>query len=190
MHVHVCFFFMIKVRCFGERVGNTLRTWWTYWEPNGNLMGTYGNTLWTREKWKKILPPTNLKGKKTRHFDCMLGASHWLHEISLPKRVHQHFWPGLIYPLQRTPYLLISWGGSPKFVLFFFGKEALSRAHHNFFWNSQKLWCFPLVNFGWSIWHKSVILLGTFWGTRWELDGNWMGTKVWTHWKQKKTKNK
>jgi hypothetical protein len=66
------------------------------------------------------------------------------------------------------------------------------------------MWCFPLVpptqlppfcnlytwkfNFGWSIWDKSVILLGTIWGTRWELDGNWMGTKVWTHWQQKKTK--
>jgi hypothetical protein len=25
--------------------------------------------------------------------------------------------------LQRTPYLLISWGGSPKFVLFFLGRR-------------------------------------------------------------------
>jgi hypothetical protein len=55
-------------------------------ELNGNLKGTYGNTLETREKWKKILPPTSLKGKKTRHLDCMLGPSHGLHEISLPKR--------------------------------------------------------------------------------------------------------
>jgi hypothetical protein len=33
----------------------------------------------------------------------MLGPSHWLHEICLPKRVFHHFRPGL-YPLQRTPY--------------------------------------------------------------------------------------
>jgi hypothetical protein len=27
-------------------------------------------------------------------------------------------------------------------------------------------------NFGLSIWDKSVALLGTYWGTHWELDGN------------------
>ncbi len=27
-------------------------------------------------------------------------------------------------------------------------------------------------NFGLSIWDKSVVLLGTYWGTHWELDGN------------------
>jgi hypothetical protein len=26
----------------------------------------------------------------------VLGPSHWLHEISLPKRVCHHFWPGLL----------------------------------------------------------------------------------------------
>jgi hypothetical protein len=31
----------------------------------------------------------------------MLGPSHWLHEISLPKRVPHHFWPGLI-PLAKN----------------------------------------------------------------------------------------
>jgi hypothetical protein len=25
--------------------------------------------------------------------------SHWLHEISISKTVHHHFWPGLIPPL-------------------------------------------------------------------------------------------
>jgi len=29
----------------------------------------------------------------------MLGPFHWLHEISLHKRVCQDFWPGLIIPL-------------------------------------------------------------------------------------------
>jgi hypothetical protein len=34
-------------------------------------------------------------GKKARNLECLLGPSHWLHEISLPKRVGHHFWPGL-----------------------------------------------------------------------------------------------
>jgi len=39
--------------------------------------------------------------KKTRHLECMLGPSHWWHEISLPKRVLHHFWHGLI-PLAKN----------------------------------------------------------------------------------------
>jgi hypothetical protein len=34
--------------------------------------------------------PQNIKGKKARHLECMLGPSHWLHEISLPKRLGHH----------------------------------------------------------------------------------------------------
>jgi hypothetical protein len=59
--------------------------------------------LGTREKSEKksfhpLATPTpqNLKGKKARHLDSMLGPSHSLHEISLRKRVHHHFGPGLI----------------------------------------------------------------------------------------------
>ncbi len=46
---------------------------------------------------KKNPSPLKLKKgqKKARHLECMLGPSHWLHEISLPKRVGQHFGPGL-----------------------------------------------------------------------------------------------
>jgi hypothetical protein len=47
-------------------------------------------------------PPTsNLKGKKASHLEWMLGPSSWLHEISLLKRVHHHFWPWLI-PLAKN----------------------------------------------------------------------------------------
>jgi hypothetical protein len=51
-------------------------------------------------------PPTHtqknyLKGKKARHLECMLGHSIWMHAISLPKRVHHPFWPGLI-PLAKN----------------------------------------------------------------------------------------
>jgi hypothetical protein len=28
---------------------------------------------------KKILSPSNLKGRKPRHLECMLGPSHWLY---------------------------------------------------------------------------------------------------------------
>jgi hypothetical protein len=45
--------------------------------------------------------PQNLKGKKARHLECMLRPSHWMHEISLPKRVHHHFQLGLI-PLAKN----------------------------------------------------------------------------------------
>jgi len=50
-----------------------------------------------------LLPPPkkNLKGKKARHLEGMLEPSHWLHEISLPKRVCHHFRPGLI-PLAKN----------------------------------------------------------------------------------------
>jgi hypothetical protein len=54
----------------------------THWEPVNFL--------------KKILFPQTLKEKNARHLECMLGPSHWLHEISLPKRVCHHFWPGLL----------------------------------------------------------------------------------------------
>jgi len=49
------------------------------------------NTLgsWENEKNLSPLsprtPPQNIKGKKARHLECMLGPSHWLHEILFPK---------------------------------------------------------------------------------------------------------
>jgi hypothetical protein len=70
----------------------------THWELERNIVRTH----WEAGKnEKKILPPLhppNIKGKKAGHLECMLGPSHWLHEISLPKRLWHHF-------LQRTPHL-------------------------------------------------------------------------------------
>jgi hypothetical protein len=40
------------------------------------------------DKKSSVTPPspqTNLKGKKARHLECMLGSSHWPNEILLPK---------------------------------------------------------------------------------------------------------
>jgi hypothetical protein len=51
--------------------------WGTHWEPKKN------------EKKSSPGPSSqNLKGIKTRHLECTLGPFHWLHEISIPKRVH------------------------------------------------------------------------------------------------------
>ncbi len=93
----------IKVRCYeehvgehwelGEQIGNLMGT---HWELKGNIIGTH----WDQDFFTNPSPP-NLKGKKARHFECMLGPSHWLHEISLPKRVCHRFWHGLI-PLAKN----------------------------------------------------------------------------------------
>jgi hypothetical protein len=57
---------------------------------------------------KKNSFPFQLKrAKKTRHLECMLGLSHWLHEISSHKRVGHHFWHGLIPLAKNTPVIEI-----------------------------------------------------------------------------------
>jgi hypothetical protein len=98
----------IKVRRYGENVGEKIGN------ALGNLKEHSVNTLGSREKLKKIFlppppPPQNIKGKKTRHLECMLGPSHWLHEISLSKRLHHHFWHGLM-PLAKNTPLIQCWG--------------------------------------------------------------------------------
>jgi hypothetical protein len=32
--------YRIKVRCYGEHVGEHIEKWGTYWEPDGNPLGT------------------------------------------------------------------------------------------------------------------------------------------------------
>jgi len=64
------------------------------------LKGTWWEQIENQGKMKKY-PPQNLKGKSARHLECMLGPSHWLHEIYLQKRVPHHFWPRLI-PLAKN----------------------------------------------------------------------------------------
>jgi len=54
-------------------------------------------------------PPQNIKRKQTRHLECMLGPYHWLHEISLSKRLYHHFWHGLTPLAKKTP-LIQCWG--------------------------------------------------------------------------------
>jgi len=56
-----------------------------------NPLGTWKEHVGTKWKMKNIppLPPQNLKGKKSRHFEsaCWAFPSHWLHEISISKTV-------------------------------------------------------------------------------------------------------
>jgi hypothetical protein len=94
------------VRCYGKTC------WGTHWELKREHKG---KTLGTREKRKKILPllptPTllNLEGRKARHLETMLGASHWVHEISLPKRVSSSPFLACANTLcKQTPYLFFS----------------------------------------------------------------------------------
>jgi hypothetical protein len=123
-------------------LGNTLGTRRTYWRtdenPTGNLKGTV-ETHWEPGKSEKkksssrTPPPPKLKRKKkkARHVECMHGPSHWLQEISLPKRVGHYFWPELVPPCKEEHptggtyfylfcFILISWGCLTSFFFFFF----------------------------------------------------------------------
>jgi hypothetical protein len=80
----------------------------TNWEIQVNTLGTHWEQGKNEKKKKKkksypTTPTQNLKGRKARHLECLLGPSDCLHEISLPKRVHHHhFWPGLIPTATNT----------------------------------------------------------------------------------------
>ncbi len=99
-----------KVRCYGEHVGEHIRNLMgTHWVLIGNIVETH----WEPEK-KNLLPhpSPNLKGeKKQGNLSACLGLSIWVHEISLPKRVRHHFWPGLI-PLAKNTLLIME--STPK----------------------------------------------------------------------------
>ncbi len=56
-------------------------------------------------------PPQTYKEKKARQLECILGPFHWVHEISLPKRVRLHFWPGLV-PIAKNSLLIME--STPK----------------------------------------------------------------------------
>jgi len=78
----------------GEHIGNLKAT---QCEHIGGKVGD----------WKRPPPPKHKK-KKARHLECMLGPSRRLHEISLPKRLGHHFWPGLT-PLAKNTLPIQCW---------------------------------------------------------------------------------
>jgi hypothetical protein len=85
---------------FGEHIGNL-----------ENLMGTHWEHVENKGKMKKILLPPpphtqNLKEKNNKALWLHAEPSHWLHEISISKTVHHHFWPGLIYPRYKQGVLI------------------------------------------------------------------------------------
>jgi len=86
----------------GEKVAKLGNILGTHWELEGNIVQTH----WEARKNEKKSPlhPQNIKGKKARHLECMLGPSHWLHEFFFPKDLVTIFGLGS-HPLQRTPYL-------------------------------------------------------------------------------------
>jgi hypothetical protein len=65
----------------------------THRKIEGNIEGT----SWEQRKNGKTPPCTqNLKEKKSRHLECMLQPTHWLHVIFGSKTVGHHFWHGLM----------------------------------------------------------------------------------------------
>ncbi len=93
--------------------GNTLGTWGTCW---GNILRTWG-TCWgthqapgKNEKKSSFPPPPhqNLKRKTNKQgtLSACFGPCHWLHKISLPRRVGHYFWPRLIPPFAKNTELI------------------------------------------------------------------------------------
>jgi hypothetical protein len=64
------------------------------------LKGKYKEHVWNKRKMKKILPTRHphpkLKRKKSRHLECMIQPTHWLHVFLVSKTVGHHFWPRLM----------------------------------------------------------------------------------------------
>jgi len=80
-------------------LGNTLGTLGTYWELEGNLLGT------KEKKWKKSLTPSHSKLKRKKNlFEFMLSLPiGCLGEISISKTVRHHF-------LAWANNSIINWG--------------------------------------------------------------------------------
>jgi len=95
------------VRCYGGHVGKSIaklgNIMGTHWELEGNILRTHWEAKENDKKISLPLPPLqNIEGKKARHLECTLGPSHWLHEISFPKRFGHHFWPRLTTLAKNT----------------------------------------------------------------------------------------
>jgi hypothetical protein len=132
---------------------NTLRIWGTYWEHVGThweLKGNIVGTHWEPGKNEKnslppLITPQNLKGKESRHHECMLGPSHWLHAKKKFSRVCHHFLASTNTPCKEhptySPLLLIRWGASQfNFYFYFFPMRQFWLAHHS---KNLKLWRLP-----------------------------------------------
>jgi hypothetical protein len=74
-----------KGRTLGKSYGIKVRCYWEHpWELEGNIEGT----CWEQRKNEKTpLPTQNLKGKKSRHLECMFRPTHWLHVFLVSQTV-------------------------------------------------------------------------------------------------------
>jgi hypothetical protein len=77
--------------------------------------------------------PQNIKGKKARHLECMLGP---YHEISLPKRLGHHFWPGLTALVAKNTLPIQCWG-TFDFKIELPGFSNISDPENCLFWIDQ-----------------------------------------------------
>jgi hypothetical protein len=90
-------------------------------------------------------------------------------------------------PSKLNVFFFFSFLGNEPFWLVHHQKKKKKKKKRLKFWRLLKIedfvgrwsaWTFVQLfrmkedNFGQSIWDKSVVLLGTSWGTHWELDGN------------------
>jgi hypothetical protein len=65
----------------------------THWGLEGNIEGT----CWEQRKNETnppLTPTQNLNEKKSRHLECMVQPTHWLHVFLVA--VGHHFWPRLM----------------------------------------------------------------------------------------------
>jgi hypothetical protein len=66
----------------GTHIGNIGNLLGIHWELEENIEGT----CWEQRK----------NEKKSRHLECMLQPTHWLHVFLDSKTVGHHFWPRLM----------------------------------------------------------------------------------------------
>ncbi len=94
----------IKVRCYGEHIGNLGNIFETWWELKRNIVGTH----WEHGKNEKnpspsppATPTKTWKEKKQGILIAFLGLPIGCMKILFP-REHHHFWPGLIPLAKKT----------------------------------------------------------------------------------------
>jgi hypothetical protein len=73
--------YKIHMKWYCELLGNTLKTWGTYWEHDGNIVRKH----WTRKKWK-ILTLVFKDCNVTKHYLLLSSTSsgHVLNVICAP----------------------------------------------------------------------------------------------------------
>jgi len=70
------------------------------------------------EKYSPLNPlPPKLKKKKCKAHSVCPWPSHWLHEISPPKKIYQRFWPDLYLSQVQLFFIELNWPWQKKLKL-------------------------------------------------------------------------